>query len=122
TYLDKIGTAYKDHAHFAIPIKTPNTFTVHHYAGAVTYNVDGFLDKNKDQMFDDLIRVIHSSKIPLIQSIVATQDSNNSEASAKASLGSKFLSQLKDLSKKIHSTTAHYIRCIKPNSEFKPSS
>lgn len=125
TYLDKIATSYKEHAHFAIPIKTPNTFTIHHYAGAVTYNVDGFLDKNKDRMFDDLVRVIHDTKIPLIRSIVATQDGNDGDVTSKvtsASLGSKFLVQLKELSTNIASTTAHYIRCIKPNNEFKPSS
>ena len=37
-------------------------FQIKHYAGDVTYEVDGFCDKNKDTLFDDLIEVMQMSE------------------------------------------------------------
>ena len=34
---------------------------IHHYAGMVTYDVDGFVERNKDVLFDDLIELMQSS-------------------------------------------------------------
>lgn len=132
TYLEKIGASHKDHPNFTRPVKIANSFTVNHYAGAVTYNVEGFLDKNRDQMFDDLIRVINRTKIPLIQAIVSAKDAKDAAAaaanpggkskSASRSLASQFVAQLRELNDTIAATTSHYIRCIKPNSIFRPCS
>lgn len=127
TYLDKISASHKDHPNFTRPVKIANSFTVNHYAGSVTYNVEGFLDKNRDQMFDDLVRVINKTKIPLIQHIVSAKDTaaaagSKKSAAASRSLASQFVAQLKELNDTIAATTSHYIRCIKPNTQFKPCS
>jgi hypothetical protein len=137
TFLTKIAQQHKEHSNFSVPVKIPNAFTVQHYAGAVTYNVEGFLDKNRDQMFDDLVRVINTTKVPLIQKIVsmkevaaqaaaaaavASASSKKSSSAASKSLASQFVSQLKELNETIAATSSHYIRCIKPNTQFKPCS
>ena len=35
-------------------------FRIKHYAGSVTYSVVGFIDKNKDTLFQDFKRLLHS--------------------------------------------------------------
>ncbi|XP_029347474.1 unconventional myosin-Ig-like [Acyrthosiphon pisum] len=37
-------------------------FTVKHFAGNVKYSSDGFLDKNKDTVFEDLVNVLRNGK------------------------------------------------------------
>ena len=45
------------------------SFVVHHYAGLVTYDVDNFVEKNKDILFVDLIELMKSSKNKFIQKL-----------------------------------------------------
>ena len=37
-------------------------FVIRHYAGDVVYNVNGFMDKNKDTLFQDFKRLLFNSK------------------------------------------------------------
>ena len=46
-------------------------FVIHHYAGMVTYDVEGFVDRNKDVLFIDLIELMKSSKNNFIQKLFA---------------------------------------------------
>ena len=50
---------------FASP--KPNHPSSRHYAGDVVYNINGFMEKNKDTLFQDFKRLLYSSNDPVIK-------------------------------------------------------
>ena len=44
-------------------------FVIHHYAGEVTYDVEGFVERNKDVLFVDLVELMKSSRNTFIQQL-----------------------------------------------------
>lgn len=58
--LQKLQKAYSSHPHFS---SNPSGFLIKHYAGDVEYNIDGFCEKNRDLLFQDLIDLGRSSNV-----------------------------------------------------------
>lgn len=56
--LQKLQKSYSTHAHFA---SNNHGFLVRHYAGDVNYTIDGFCEKNRDSLYQDLIELMKSS-------------------------------------------------------------
>lgn len=109
-------------------------FIISHYALDVTYDIDGFIEKNRDTVSEGHLEVLKSSENEMLQNILAVIEKNNSKlesaladnknakksiALKKPTLGSLFKNSLIELMVSINSTNAHYIRCIKPNEEKK---
>ncbi|RZC75040.1 hypothetical protein C5167_050519 [Papaver somniferum] len=107
-------------------------FSVSHYAGEVTYETSGFLEKNRDLLHLDSIQLLSSCKCQLPQ-IFASSMLKQSEKqvvgplyrsggadSQKLSVATKFKGQLFQLMQRLENTTPHFIRCIKPNSLQRP--
>ena len=113
-----------------------SAFTVCHYATDVTYESDGFIEKNRDTVPDEHMEVMRKttnaflSEVLDAAAIVREKDSAitaNSKPAAgpgvrrgvaanrKPTLGGIFKSSLIELMQTINSTDVHYIRCIKPN-------
>merc|ERR1719400_828623 len=44
-------------------------FLIKHYAGDVVYNINGFIEKNRDTLFQDFKRLLYHSKNPIFQSM-----------------------------------------------------
>lgn len=122
---------YKDV--FKKPRFNQNAFTIAHYAHDVTYDVDGFIEKNRDTVPDEHLVLLQAStneflKEAVERSLAAATNPSTAAASEpkqaakravanarKPTLGSIFKNSLISLMDTINHTNVHYIRCIKPN-------
>merc|ERR1719262_724518 len=94
-------------------------FKVHHYAGVVEYDVDGFSDRNKDVFYPDLIKLMQGSDIEFVRQLFPEKlDAQDKRRPITA--GAKIKTQCNDLVKSLMACQPSYIRTIKPNETKKP--
>ncbi len=113
-FLTKLQEYQAGNQVFRRNMKQPTVFMIKHYAGLVGYEVEGFLEKNRDSLTDDQLDVLRASTNPLIN-VLFPPDREVSGREKKQSLGFQFRSQLDALMTTLRQTEPHYIRCIKPN-------
>lgn len=116
-----------------------SAFTICHYALEVTYESDGFIEKNRDTVPDEHLEVLRQSANPFLIEVLEVSTAAREQEGAgvvvqksgavissgkrvgavnrKPTLGGIFKSSLIELMNTINSTDVHYIRCIKPNEE-----
>jgi myosin-5 len=113
-----------------------SAFTVCHYAIDVTYESEGFIEKNRDTVPDEHMGVLRASTNRFLKQVLSAASAvrekdvaSSSSAVArpaagrkigvavnrKPTLGGIFRSSLIELMTTIGNTNVHYIRCIKPN-------
>ncbi|KAG7594707.1 IQ motif EF-hand binding site [Arabidopsis thaliana x Arabidopsis arenosa] len=107
-------------------------FTVAHYAGEVTYETTGFLEKNRDLLHSDSIQLLSSCSCHLPQAFASSMLIHSEKPvvgplhkaggadSQRLSVATKFKGQLFQLMQRLGNTTPHFIRCIKPNNVQSP--
>ncbi|XP_045106073.1 unconventional myosin-Ie-like isoform X2 [Portunus trituberculatus] len=108
-------------------------FMIKHYAGNVSYHIDGFCEKNRDVLFPDIIEVMQSSTNPFICSLFSDGAQGGGKGrpgvGTKAryegkgrptTAGMKIRTQANELVTTLTKCVPHYIRCIKPNETKKP--
>lgn len=59
--LAKLLKSFSNHPSFSVPRMARQEFNVHHYAGVVSYNIAGFLDRNKDSMPNNMSDILTTS-------------------------------------------------------------
>ncbi|CAE7480335.1 XI-B [Symbiodinium pilosum] len=131
-FTNKLIKQHKGHRRFD-EIKTkPSWFVIKHFAGPVSYCSDGFLDKNKDQLSNDLIECMGSSTndfiVKLFRKDVKYGEVLNKEEpegvagkkKKKYTVSSEFKDQLASLMDIVDLTEPHFVRCIKPNPQNEP--
>ncbi|PWU90907.1 hypothetical protein C4B63_47g94 [Trypanosoma cruzi] len=91
-----------------------NHFIIRHYAADVQYNVEGFLDKNRDTLKERMKHIFMQSKVALIPKIIPKEEI---KTNSKGTVGGLFIKQLLQLLAVINQTNPHWIRCVKPNAE-----
>ncbi|XP_034882548.1 unconventional myosin-XIX isoform X2 [Mirounga leonina] len=100
------------------------SFIVVHYAGPVQYHTAGLVEKNKDPVPPELTRLLQQSQDPLLKVLFpadpeekAQEEPSGQSRAPVLTVVSKFKASLEQLLQVLDSTTPHYIRCIKPNSQ-----
>lgn len=113
--LDKIVSA----GHQFISDSKPRkhlSFTIRHYAGHVDYKIDEFIEKNKDQIPDDLTLFLSKSKNAFLLEILADELASKKEITfKKKTVLDKFKLNLTALVSKLEETHIYYVRCVRPN-------
>ncbi|XP_066470503.1 unconventional myosin-Ia-like [Tiliqua scincoides] len=132
TFLDKLNHVFEKHKHYESRVTqnakyimdaslSANCFRIHHYAGKVTYNVAGFIEKNNDLLFRDLSQAMWKAKHELLHSLFPEGDPQKASLKRPPTAGSQFKTSVTTLMKNLYSKNPNYIRCIKPNDTKKPA-
>merc|ERR1712061_22512 len=105
-------------------------FAIIHYAGTVSYNVTGWLEKNKDPVNDTVVDILKMGSNELLvhlwkdhpgQSNPPEEDkSKKKKKGAAKTVTSVYLTQLTELMTTLHATEPHFIRCLVPNTHKQP--
>ena len=95
-------------------------FIIKHYAGDVSYSIDGMTDKNKDQLLKDLLNLIAESSNGFLGQIFPHQV-NQDDKRRPPTQGDKIKASANDLVSTLMKASPSYIRTIKPNDNKSPS-
>ncbi|XP_042212123.1 myosin heavy chain, muscle-like isoform X2 [Homarus americanus] len=105
-------------------------FAIVHYAGTVSYNLSGWLEKNKDPLNDTVVDQLKKSSNELVVTIFADHPGQSGTGESKGGRGAKsgsfktvssgYRDQLNNLMRTLNSTHPHFIRCIVPNETKSP--
>lgn len=116
-FLEKANGPFSSHLHYR---GFSTAFSVKHYAGEVTYDVEGFCDKNKDTLFNDVIETLQMSNLPFLVSLFPDNTKDAASKKRPTTAGFKIKSSAQVLMKTLAACTPHYVRCIKPNETKQP--
>ncbi|XP_042120290.2 unconventional myosin-Vb isoform X4 [Peromyscus maniculatus bairdii] len=144
-WAQKLYERHSNSQHFQKPRMSNTAFIVVHFADKVEYLSDGFLEKNRDTVYEEQINILKASKFSLVadlfhddkDSVPATNTAKSRSSSKinirssrpplkvsnkehKKSVGYQFRTSLNLLMETLNATTPHYVRCIKPNDEKLP--
>lgn len=95
-------------------------FIVKHYAGDVTYAVDGITDKNKDLLLKGLLNLFQGSQNKFVHTIFPEQV-NQDNRKQPPSAGDRIRSSANALVEALMKCQPSYIRTIKPNENKSPT-
>lgn len=131
--VSKLTSIHKEDKHvIEFPRTSRTQFIIKHYAGAVTYESLGFLEKHKDALLPDLSDLMRESSKSFLRDIFAVKSDPAKKTALSsvgrgaggrsgggafnvANVGTQFKDNLNELMTNIRLTKVHYVRCIKPN-------
>jgi myosin heavy chain 6/7 len=115
----------------ANPRPDPNAhFAVIHYAAVVSYNLTGWLTKNKDPLNDTVIELMkHGTNSLMVEQLFRDHPGQPLEEVKKhgrvkkgagKTVSAFYKSQLDDLMRVLYATEPSFIRCVVPNTHKQP--
>ena len=95
-------------------------FIIKHYAGDVSYAIDGMTDKNKDQLLKDLLNLVGESSNNFVHALFP-HEVNQDDKRRPPTAGDKIKASANDLVTTLMKASPSYIRTIKPNDNKSPT-
>merc|ERR1719486_1263332 len=106
-------------------------FAISHYAGIVSYNVTGWLEKNKDPVNDTVVEVMKSTSTcellillwedhPGQPTTAPKEEGKKKKKGGGKTVSSVSLVSLVELMTTLHNCEPHFVRCLVPNTHKKP--
>ncbi|KAK4813380.1 hypothetical protein QYF61_004717 [Mycteria americana] len=130
TFLQKCHYHHGTNPLYTKPKMPLPEFTIKHYAGKVTYQVHKFLDKNYDQVRQDVLDLFISSRTKVVANlffghaqVMARQRSLVRRSSTRTrrykapTVAARFQQSLLDLVEKMERCNPFFVRCLKPNNK-----
>ncbi|NWS01731.1 MYO15 protein, partial [Motacilla alba] len=133
TFLQKCHYHHATNPLYTKPKMPLPEFTIKHYAGKVTYQVHKFLDKNYDQVRQDVLDLFISSRTKVVANlffghaqVMARQRSLLRRSSTRTrrykapTVAARFQQSLLELVERMERCNPFFVRCIKPNNKKEP--
>nr|XP_014344251.1 PREDICTED: unconventional myosin-XV [Latimeria chalumnae] len=133
TFLQKCHYHHGSNPLYSKPKMPLPEFTIRHYAGKVTYQVHKFLDKNHDQVRQDVLELFVHSKTKMVanlflnhaqfltqQKTILGRNSTVTRRYQAPTVAAKFQQSLMELVDKMERCNPFFVRCIKPNNKKEP--
>ena len=129
TFTEKLNSLWDKKSNKYRPSRLAQGFVLTHYAADVEYSTNGWLEKNKDPLNDNITRLLAASTDPHVASLFADCADNDDDSGGARSRVKKGLfrtvaqrhkEQLHKLMTQLHSTHPHFVRCILPNHKKRP--
>ncbi|CAO1430727.1 unnamed protein product [Diamesa hyperborea] len=128
-FTTEVHNAWQGHFRLSLPrtsrlkahrtLRDDEGFLVRHFAGAVCYNTNHFIEKNNDALHASLEGLVQESANPLLGKLFSQANVVSTKGKLSfISVGSKFKTQLGELMDKLEKNGTNFIRCIKPNSKM----
>ncbi|XP_067131033.1 unconventional myosin-Ib isoform X1 [Centruroides vittatus] len=95
-------------------------FRLRHYAGAVTYSVVGFIDKNNDFLHRDISQALYVCNHSLMKNLFPEGNPRRTTFKRPATIATQFRISVSSLMKNLQSKQPNYVLCIKPNELKQP--
>ncbi|XP_061590558.1 unconventional myosin-Vb isoform X3 [Cololabis saira] len=134
-WAEKLYKQNSSSAHFQKPRMSNTSFIIIHFADKVEYQCEGFLEKNRDTVYEEQINILKASQFQMVADLFHEQGdapvAKSSRVNVRAAktvpkypnkehrktVGHQFRSSLHLLMETLNATSPHYVRCIKPNDE-----
>ncbi|CAI5701681.1 hypothetical protein KXD40_002883 [Peronospora effusa] len=118
-FLRTLHLKHSKHPYFprTHPKDMEHMFIVRHFAGAVSYTIGSFIDKNNDSIPADMSNLFSCSSNKLVPAFFQQEPNTSRPGKRKLtkSVAAKFSNQMQELVDTLDATRCNFIRCIKPN-------
>ncbi|XP_042197097.1 unconventional myosin-XV [Callorhinchus milii] len=125
TFLQKCHYHHSNSPLYSKPKMPLPEFTIKHFAGKVTYQVHKFLEKNHDQVRQEVLELFVSSRTRMLVSLFSghavkampMKSSTITRRYQAPTVAAKFQQSLMELVEKMERCNPFFVRCFKPNNK-----